>query len=177
MFFGLLLEGLRPRCQNCVLCVQKEILTKMFSEHCLFFISLGPCAVFFWLPIRILSAGSSKLSFNCPGEHFKGSLILWKVLLFPLFSVSDQKVRQCCRNCIHRLQKCFPKNFSKSVTVSIFSDFEQSFVVSPNNFLQDCQNCFLSVQRTFTGQRVFQMKKTVLLPSLLDFEQNVFVFS
>ena len=36
IFFGLLLERLRTRCQNCVLCVQKEVLTKNFSKPCFF---------------------------------------------------------------------------------------------------------------------------------------------
>ena len=81
VFFRLLFEGVRPRCQNCVLCVQKEVLTKMFSKHCLFFISLGPCANFYWFFDTIVSAGLSKLNFTCPGEHFKGSLILWKSVI------------------------------------------------------------------------------------------------
>ena len=35
-FSGLLLEGLRPRCQNGVPCVQKEVLSKRFSKPCFF---------------------------------------------------------------------------------------------------------------------------------------------
>ena len=80
MFFGLLLEGLRPRCQNYVLCVQKGVLTKMFSKLW-FFIVLGTCLNVFWLSDRTFSAGLSKLNFTCPGEHFKGSLILWKNII------------------------------------------------------------------------------------------------
>ena len=107
MFFGLLLEGLRPRCQNCVLCVQKGVLTKMFSKLW-FFIVLGTCLNVFWLSDRTFSAGSSKLNFTCPGEHFKGSLILWKNIIVSFFSVSERKVRRCCRNCIRRVRWKFP---------------------------------------------------------------------
>ena len=79
--FGLLLEGLRTRCRNCVICVQKEVLTKTFSELAFFLIVLGPCAKIFWLSDRVFPAGLSKLELICPGELFKGSLFLWKKVI------------------------------------------------------------------------------------------------
>ena len=80
--FGLLLEGLRARCRNCVLCIQKEVLTKTFSELAFFGSFLGPCANSSWLSERAFPAVLSKLELICPDEHFKGSLILWKSAIF-----------------------------------------------------------------------------------------------
>ena len=70
----------------------------------------------------------------------------------------------------------FRRFFPKVLRFLFFRNLNKVFGVSPNIFLQDCQNCFFCVQRTFMGQRFFQINKTVLFPSLLNFEQNVFVF-
>ena len=51
---------------------------KCFSNLAFFPIVSRLCSEVYWLSDRILSAGSSKLSFTSPGEHFEGSLILWK---------------------------------------------------------------------------------------------------
>ena len=150
--FGLLLEGLRARCRNCVLCIQKEVLTKTFSELAFFWLFLGACANFFWLSERLFPAGLSKLELICPGEHFKGSLNSRKNVIFFCSPISSEKIRQCCRNCNHRVQRKFPKIFWKTVMVSIFSAIQQFFSgVLPKIFLQDCQDCCSCVQRIFTG--------------------------
>ena len=67
--------------------------------------------------------------------------------------------------------------FRKVLRFLFFRTLSKVFGISPNIFLQDCQSCFLCVQRTFMGQRVFQIKKLFYFPSLLNFEQKLFVFS
>ena len=177
-FFRILFEGVRPRCQNCVLCVQKEVLTKIFSKPCFFSIILGLCLIFNWLSDKILSAGLSKLSFTCPGDQFKEWLILWKKCYCFLCSpYLSKKLRQCCRNCIHRVQMKFPKIFSKSVTVSIFSDFEQNFWGFTEHFLTGLSKLLFMCSEDLHGTKGFPDKNLCFFPSLLDFEQNVFVFS
>ena len=94
-----------------------------------------------------------------------------------MLSVSEQKIHQCWWNRIRRVQRYFPKKFSKSVTVSFFRTLSKVFGASPNIFLQDCQNCFLCVQRTFMGQRLFLIENLDQFASFSDFERNQFDFS
>ena len=84
--FGLLFEGLRARCRNCVLCIQREVLTKTFSELAFVSIVFRTLWEFFWLSEIIFPAGLSKLELISPGEHLKGSLFLWKSVIVFLFS-------------------------------------------------------------------------------------------
>ena len=53
----------------------------------------------------------------------------------------------------------FRRSFPKVLRFLFFWTLSKVFGISPIIFLQDCQNCFLCVQRTFMGQRVFQIKK------------------
>ena len=93
-------------------------------------------------------------------------------------SVSEQKksprlskVYSSCpeENSVEFFQKCYGFFF--------FRTLSKVFAVSPNISLQDCQNCFLCVQWTFMGQRVFLIENLYQFPSFSDFERNQFVFS
>ena len=71
----------------------------------------------------------------------------------------------------------FRRIFPKVLRFLFFRTLSKVFAVSPNIFLQDCQNCFLCVQRTFMGQRVFLIENLNQFPSFSDFERNQFDFS
>ena len=71
----------------------------------------------------------------------------------------------------------FRKIFPKVLRFLFLWTLSKVFGVSPNIFLQDCQNCFFCVQRTFMGKRVFLIENLYQFPSFSDFERNQFVFS
>ena len=85
------------------------------------------------------------------------------MLLFSLFSESEQKIRQCCRNCIHRVQRNFPKNFYKSVTVSIFSDFEQSFWGFTEHFSTGLSKLLFKCSEDLHGTEFFSNKQNCII--------------
>ena len=74
-------------------------------------------------------------------------------------------------------RRIFRKIFPKVLRFLFFRTLSKVFGVSPNIFLQDCQNCFFCVQRTFMGQRVFLIENLYQFPSFSEFERNQFVFS
>ena len=73
----------------------------------------------------------------------------------------------------------FRRSFPKVLRFLLFRTLSKVFGVSPNIFLQDCQNCFLSVQRTFTGQRIFRKVLRFLffrtLSKVFGISQNIFL--
>ena len=71
----------------------------------------------------------------------------------------------------------FRRIFPKVLRFLFFRTLSKVFGISPNISLQDCQNCFLCVQRNFIGQRNFLIENLYQFPSFSDFERNQFVFS
>ena len=136
----------------CSMCPKRSFDEKSFQTS-LFSIILGLCLNFCWWSERFLSVGLSKLYFTCPGELFKRSLILMeKSYCFFCSPISRKKNRQCCRNLIIVSRGSFRRFLENYYGFFIFVAFSQIFSgVLPKIFLQDCQNCFLCVQRIFLG--------------------------
>ena len=152
-FSGLLLEGLRPRCQNCVVCVQKEVLTKSFCKPCFFFILLGFYSNFYWLTDRILSAGLSKLSFCMSRWSFQGKFNLWKrVIVFSVLRFRAKNFDNVAETIFIVSGGSFRRFSGKLLWFLFFSDIHQNFFRSfTENFSAGLSKCFLCVQRIFLG--------------------------
>ena len=106
---------------------KKKIDKNVFQT--LFFCRLRSCANFYWSSDRILSPGSSKLNFTCPGEHFKGSLIWWKSVIFFLVLHIGAKTSPM----LSKLYSSFPEEFS-------------------DEFFQKCYGfCFFGLWAKFLG--------------------------
>ena len=159
------------------MCLKRSFDEKVF-QTLLFFDHFRTCLIFKWLSDKILSAGLSKLSFTCPGDHFKGWLILWKnVIVFYALRFWAKKVTKVVESVFIVSSGKFRRIFPKVLRFLFFRTLSKVFGVSPNISLQDCQNCFLCVQRTFMGQKVFLIENLYQFLSFSDFERNQFDFS
>ena len=92
---------------------------------------------------------------------FQGKYNLWKSFIVFCSPLSGEKNSPMFwKLSIHRVQKKVPKNFSESVTVSFFSDFQKKFSgVSPKMYPQDCQNWFLVFRWSSWGKKVLLIEK------------------
>ena len=106
-------KQLRQGCQNCILPVQKNFLSKSncFQKKCFIKIITFERNFFGFVATKN-SAGLSKLSSTCPEEYFEGKNLFWKNFNVWLIWHFERKFfglwanifRQSCQNCILSVQ-------------------------------------------------------------------------